>query len=723
MPINLVKSIRNSLFFLFLIFVFLYIFAESNYIQNKNILFINGSLSELILSSLGLLFVLWTLPTKSRYNWLKFSQIILKSLLIFTVLFVVFAEAAMVDFSGMLFGPEAIVHFSLDAVILGINEYFWLFCLLLLFMTVAVIMLVYSNQILLSKKAQWLVFMPSILLLTYFFDHTVLGRYYEGVRQYIELNQIQVVNEKEIRKLEPIGMTPLAVNKLEITANSAIKKNLVVIYLESFSEIFTTSSQYPSLTPNINRLKSQYTSLSPYLSTAKFTMDGLIGSLCGFIPNMTLGNNALTDSEKYYYLVPCMTDVLKKAGYHQEFIGGAKKSFANKDTFLLDHGYDQVWGSEDFDGHDAHHVSQKRNWWGLHDNDLFDFAAYRINLLKNKNKPFHISLLSLATHLNGFPAPTCQPYNSQADPFINAIHCTDQLVGQFIDQLETNGMLDNTVVFITGDHSVFSTSLTKGLFGESISNKNILGIIIDKNATNKNIPMALYDMAPVLLDRLEINHNVTFINGRSNTFSSDRLLISRRQVHKNGLAIQLDTSCEDSDELTADNLNLCTHRNAIKTLHGYSQTFRLGATLKYQAGSSLNVIYNEDKTSISEIKLNSKSIKDLFTRDGFKLNENNYSSADIFYVQFDPNKKSITKTFLLNSFKDPINIIHYLNGQADLPFIVFGVKDALTDFFQDLSQFDSFSCPNDEYCLYKIDQLGDVKQNTELAEMALIFKH
>ncbi len=727
MPIKTYMSFRNAWFLLFLVMVFLFIFAESNYIQNKNILFIKASLSQLIVASLGLALMLWALPSKSRLKWLHFSLLVIKSLLIFIILFMVFTEAAMVDFSGMLFGPEAIVHFSWDAFVLGVNEYLWLFCALLLFFALAVFVLVYSSQAWLSNRAQWWVFLSSLVLLSVAFDHTVLARYTKGIKRYMDLNQLQDVSEKQLKKLEPLGISKLVVSKAAITASSGNNKNLIVIYLESFSDLFTTSNQYPDLTPNINRLKSEYVALHPYVSTASFTMDGLIGSLCGFLPNMTLGNNALTESEKHYYSIPCMTDVLKQAGYHQEFVGGAKKSFANKGTFLLDHGYDLVFGWEDFANKTTDYVPLSRNWWGLNDDDLFNFAASRIKALKNRAKPFHITVLTLSTHLKGFLAPTCQPFAVGADKFIDAIHCTDQLLGQFINQLETDGLLNETVVFITGDHRVFNTSLTKELFGENISSQNLLGLIIDKTPQNNNIPMGLYDMAPVLLDRLEINHNVTFINGQSNVFSTDRLLLTRNQVFQNGQPIKLNPVCDKDDELDAamlitGKLSICTHKKSINTLHGYTQLFKLDKSLKYHAGSSLKVTFSEDSTQIEEIALNGKSIKTQFSRDGFKLNGESFNSLDIFYIQFDPNHKTITKTFLLNGSANPFDIINYLNNQADLPFIVFGIQHALNaEFKQHLKRYNQSACLNDQFCFYKPEVLGQLQQNAEHTEVSLLF--
>ncbi len=724
MTTSLNKIGQLSLTIITLIIVFLYVFAESNYIQNKNILFDNSSLNELILSSFAILLILWSFPSKSQRKWLQHGLSTLKFLVIFSILFMVFIEAAIVDFSGMLFGPEAIVHFSWDAFVLGLNEYLWPFFALIVFLVLTVMVLVSSSHRLLSNKTQWGLFILSVLLLSFSFTHSVLGRYTKGIKEYMHLSQIQDVNKNEILKFKPLGISALDVNKLQISTSGGNNKNLIVIYLESFSDIFTTSSQHPNLTPNINRLKSDYVSINPYISTAGFTMDGLIGSLCGFLPNMALGNNALTGSDKHYYFIPCLSDVLREAQYHQEFIGGAKKNFANKGTFLLDHGYNRVWGWEDFKNQEAYQKPQSHSWWGLHDDDLFDLTISRINKLKDKKQPFHISVLTLSTHLKGFSAPSCKPYGIDADRYINSIHCSDQLLGQFIDQLKSDGILDDTVVFITGDHGVFNTSLTKSLFGEEISNKNILGIMIDKTPDNTNLPLGLYDMAPVLLDRLDINHNVNFINGQSNASTDDRLLVTRTHAFQNGQPLKLNSKCKKDDELDANNLSVCAHRNSINALHGYTQQFKLDKSHRYTVGSNLKVVFSEDKTSIKAINFNGTSVKKKFTRNGFKLTEYHFGTNDVFYIQFDSNKKTIGKTFLLDKLKRPFKTIEYLSKQSDFPFVVFGTKHSLDNGFKEkLNHYSGFTCLNDEFCYYKMNEITTLEQNLNKTEVSLTFKN
>ena len=721
MSLTLKKYLINGCTVLFLTLIFLYIFAETNYIHNKNILFEQASFLEIFVSSLALFILLWMTPIGYQSKGLKAILISIKSVLIFLVLFLIFVETTIIDFSGLLFGPEAIYHFSIDSFLLGVQEYFWPFVLLLLFIGISVWVMIKTCHDYLTFKTTWVLFLASALLFSLYFNYNVIGRYYDGIQKYLALRQVKAVNEKQIEQLKPLGISTLSANKIEIQASHGNQKNLIIIYLESFSHVFTTSERYPNLTPNINQLKSKYSHFDPYISTAHFTMDGLISSLCGFIPNMALGNNALNTGEKNYYFIPCLPDILQKAGYHQEFIGGAKKSFAGKTSFLEDHGFDRVWGWEDFEHQEAFSSKDSHSWWGLHDDDLFDFTLQKIQQLHSQKTLFHLSVLTLSTHLSGFPAPSCTPYDEEAHKYINAIHCTDQLLGNFINKLDEQDVLNDTVVFITGDHAVFNNSLTQDLFGSQVSSKNILGLMINTDKSSPIAPMGLYDMAPILLDSLQIKHNVTFINGQAKPFSEDRLLITRSQLFKGNVLQELSKNCHSDPSYTSP-LDTCSHHDTINKIHGYTQLFGLSIGQKYNADSVFEVMFTDDQSRVEEITLNGKSLKGDFRRDGFLLEKKHFNKPGVFFVQFDPNTKSLKNPVLLNIANNPIDTINKMLKNNDIPYFIFGTNHKENhDFMQQLELDKKMACISSNICVYQLQQLGHITSHPTETKVTLSF--
>ena len=81
-----------------------------------------------------------------------------------------------------------------------------------------------------------------------------------------------------------------------------------------------------------------------------------------------------------------------------------------------------------------------------------DEALARIQELHARDTPFNVTLLTLGTHIPGFQYEGCPVYPGRPnEPFLNGIHCTDYLAGQFVDQLEAKGLLGDTVLYIQGD--------------------------------------------------------------------------------------------------------------------------------------------------------------------------------------------------------------------------------------------------------------------------------
>ena len=75
---------------------------------------------------------------------------------------------------------------------------------------------------------------------------------------------------------------------------------------------------------------------------------------------------------------------------------------------------------------------------------------------------FALAVLAvIGSHLPGFSYEECAPYGSE-EPFIEALHCTDQLLERFLARIEAAGYLDDTTVVVTADHHVWLYALSSG---------------------------------------------------------------------------------------------------------------------------------------------------------------------------------------------------------------------------------------------------------------------
>jgi len=720
----------------------LLIIAETIYLNDKGVVFEKLTLSTILLGSLGLFLFVKFLPNRFDNKYWRVSLSSLKVVLVLLLLILLISEALIASFSGLTFGIEVFHHFEWQTIILGVKEYFLELSIFLIFILLSAAT-VTKSLIFKTVKHQSILFLIGVVLLMLFVESTIVSRFYSGLLEYnqprsisefeaahinsglLEYNQPRSIPESEaagVNMFNHLGIQAPTVTKIGISANPGNNKNIIVVYLESFSHFFTNSKRFPDLTPNINRLKEQHGELKNYYSNAGFTMDGLISSNCGFIPNMALGNNSLFGAVKPYFFFPCATDVLAKAGYYQEFIGGAEKRFANKEAFLLEHGFNKVWGWEDFEGGKRFRPEGAKSWWGLHDEDLFEFAIQRITDLGAK-EPFHLSLLTLSTHPNGFSSPSCRKYKDIDDRYLNAIYCLDQLLGKFVTDIQKKGLLENTLLVITADHGAFNSSLIKGLFGKEVNHRRILGLVLDGKNNNIEEPVALYDLGPAILKMLDIEHNVKFIFGSGfYDNSQERTLFSKRGIYQDGKWSQVKKKkrCQSNNSTFLEPpIDFCELRHILKVVHGFTDSFGLSFGIDYSSESNLNISFTAAGKNIKDILLDGKSLVESFRRSGFvlKLKQLAWREGSIFMVFFEPQDQKMFNLFNFLIKENSLGRIdQIINSNEGMPFVIFSNKfDESLKLVEIIKEKHRLSCLSAYFCMsgealtevLKVQEQGD----------------
>jgi arylsulfatase A-like enzyme len=295
-------------------------------------------------------------------------------------------------------------------------------------------------------------------------------------------------------------------------------KNLVWIYMESLEHVYWDPKVFPGLTPNLNRLRKHGLAFSGFetFSGANYTMAGLFASQCG-VPLFTsaftgldrvAGNN--TDVSTFHPKIACFGDVLHKAGYTQIYMGGAPIQFSNKGLFFKLHGYDQALGLEQLEAQAGGKLSE--SGWGLYDNVLFKLALDRYRELETWRKPFNLSVLTLDTHPpDGRPSPGCPRYAANGNSMLQAVHCTDHLLGKFIDALSKEPDWKDTVVVIMSDHLMMRND-AQSLYPKDYHRQPAL-LVLNAGHGIRSARMYHMDIAPTVLGLMGVRTNATFIAG------------------------------------------------------------------------------------------------------------------------------------------------------------------------------------------------------------------
>lgn len=310
------------------------------------------------------------------------------------------------------------------------------------------------------------------------------------------------------------GLDPAA---LRANLNNVLPgKNLVLIYLESLEQIYTEESIFPGLTPNLNRMLDHGLVFSDMTQTegTDWTVGGMVSSQCGtpvlysFGPG---GNDILQGG--YLINAVCLGDVLHQAGYQQVFMGGASTEFAGKGSFLAAHGYDEILGRAQLRGKlvDSDYLSG----WGLYDDNLFELAEDKFRELAQNDRPFNLTLLTLDTHHpTGNPSRSCQPYAGTDNSMLDAVHCSDALLARFLEALQQHPAWNETVVVLLSDHLAMRNA-AQLLYPEGYERKLLFAVINGDKLGEIDVRGTHMDVAPTVLDLLQVKHRQAFLAGTS----------------------------------------------------------------------------------------------------------------------------------------------------------------------------------------------------------------
>jgi len=281
-------------------------------------------------------------------------------------------------------------------------------------------------------------------------------------------------------------------------------KNLVLIYVESLEETYSDARIFGrNLISLLSPEAMGGVSFSDYRQApgTGWTIGGIVATQCGVpLKSVSLLNgNALGEAvEGFMPGAKCLADFLKEQGYKNIFVGGASLSFAGKGKFLKQHGYDELWGREEWIR--LGESPERMNEWGLYDDDLLRYAQIRLNQLEAAGAPFNLTLLTLDTHdPEGFASRYCARKGVQN--LEDIFECTAEQVADFVTYVRKKGYLKNTNIVIVGDHLGIANALQDKL--DQSGHRSIFNLFVTDEKIEKNRERLLhFDLFPTILESL-----------------------------------------------------------------------------------------------------------------------------------------------------------------------------------------------------------------------------
>ena len=250
------------------------------------------------------------------------------------------------------------------------------------------------------------------------------------------------------------GLTQLDLSGESLLAGPGRARNVLIIALEGIPGAYVGvnrqalhSSYQENLMPHLSRWAERGMNTPDYVLHSHQTIRGLYAMLCGDYDKLDNGTpkgvEMLTQSERNQACLPAQ---LRKNGFATHYLQGAGLRFMAKDKIMPHIGFNTTLGLEWFTN-----ASYLDFPWGKDDKAFFEGALDYVGQLKKQKKPWMLTLLTVGTH---------QPYSAPEDylerydtPKQAAVGYLDDALDQFLNGLERQGVLKDTLVVITSDES------------------------------------------------------------------------------------------------------------------------------------------------------------------------------------------------------------------------------------------------------------------------------
>ncbi len=162
--------------------------------------------------------------------------------------------------------------------------------------------------------------------------------------------------------------------------------------------------------------------------------------------------------------------LLREKGYKTAVFHGYEKSFWNRENIYPKLGFEKFYGDTEFVNDHIEGIGGG-NIVGISDHAFYEQTMDYIE--SDMKEPFYSFIISLSNH-NPFRLPEdlkeieLRPSEqSIVGNYMNAVRYTDKCLGELFDMMKENGLWDNTLIAIYGDH--FGLSKSDPAIAEAVS--------------------------------------------------------------------------------------------------------------------------------------------------------------------------------------------------------------------------------------------------------------
>ena len=240
-------------------------------------------------------------------------------------------------------------------------------------------------------------------------------------------------------------------------------KNILVIHAESFQTFpMELTFNGKEVTPNLNKLANEGIYFNNFYSEVGVgtSSDSEFTFNTSLMPS-TKGTAFVNYFNRDYVAVP---NLLKEKGYYTFSMHANEKTFWNREAMYKSLGYDDFYSKDSY-------IIDETIGLGLSDKSFFNQSVEKIKEIKAKKEPYYGVLITLSNHTPFNDLELIEDFDTSIsldnenktitrnylegttmDNYLKSVHYADAAIGEFIKKLDSEGLLDNTVIIIYGDH-------------------------------------------------------------------------------------------------------------------------------------------------------------------------------------------------------------------------------------------------------------------------------
>lgn len=263
---------------------------------------------------------------------------------------------------------------------------------------------------------------------------------------------------RTIRQLgiwRPVGAgqptsVPQQVGDTESTASgSANGMNVVIILQEStYNKFLSLFDGTNDTEPLLSKYKDRMELFPNFYSSFAGSINARFASFTGLYPVTDF--HAFT---AYHVPVKSLFETLHDDGYSNSLFYSSFFDYTGFRDFLHGREVDEMYDADSMPGQHTHSVA-----WGLREDETLNAITNQIERYAVTRQKFCLTYVPAAPHnpFDGTPTPFKKyPKGARGNctnPYLNELLFMDSIIATIVGQLKDSGLLDKTLIVITGDH-------------------------------------------------------------------------------------------------------------------------------------------------------------------------------------------------------------------------------------------------------------------------------